>query len=57
MVFEFLNDKKGVIWRDVLVWWIIALVVLFLMIMLYLTLSGKAIGALEYIKNLFRFGR
>lgn len=38
-------------------WWVIALTVLVIMFVGYLIISGKLTGALEYVKNLLRFGR
>ena len=38
-------------------WWILAIAVLVIMFGAYLILSGKLSGALEYVKNLLRFGR
>ena len=37
--------------------WLIALVVLALVVVGYLILSGKAGGALDALKNIFRFGQ
>ncbi|MFQ5531715.1 MAG: hypothetical protein ACE5ES_03815 [Candidatus Nanoarchaeia archaeon] len=51
------SDKKGAIWFDELGGWIIAIVVLVVMLLGFLIISGKLNGALEYIQNLFRFGR
>ena len=42
---------------EILGWWGIALGVLVTTIVGYLIISGKLSGALEYIKNLLRFGR
>ncbi len=49
-------DKKGVAIEN-LVWWIIAVAVLVVMIILAVVLKGKLGGIGSYIKNLFRFGR
>jgi len=51
----FFRGKKG-IETEMLGWWIIAIVVLVIMIAGYIILKGKGIDAIEYIKNLFRFG-
>ena len=48
--------KKGVVW-DTLAPWIIALVVLLLTAILYGLITGKGKGAIEFFKNLWRFGR
>jgi UPF0716 family protein affecting phage T7 exclusion len=41
---------------EMLGWWLIALIVLVLMLAGYMVLKSKGIDALEYVKNLFRFG-
>jgi hypothetical protein len=48
--------KRGQVW-ETLAPWIIALIVLVLMVILYGIISGKGTGALEFFKNLWRFGR
>jgi len=48
--------KKGME-MEILGWWIIALVVLAIMLIGFMILKGKGIGAIEFIKNMFRFGR
>lgn len=48
--------KKGME-MEILGWWIIALVVLAIMIAGFMILKGKGIGAIEFIKNMFRFRR
>jgi len=50
------KDKRG-IELEMLGWWIIALVVLAVMVIGFLILSGKGSSAIQYIKNLFRFGQ
>ncbi len=50
-----MNNKKA-IEIEVLTWWIIAIAVLVLVIVGYLILKGKGISAIEFIKNLLRFG-
>ena len=51
-----LKKKKGELTWDVLAPWIIALGVLILILVLYGLLSGKGTGALEYFKQMWRFG-
>lgn len=46
--------KKG-IELDMLGWWIIALVVLVIVVIGIFMLKGKSSGALDFIKNLFKF--
>jgi len=50
-------NKKGDIEWDTIIYWIIAVLVLVLGFFLYKVLAGKGISALEYLKNLFRFGK
>ena len=49
--------KKGDIELETLAWWIIALVVLVIVVFGFFILKGKGIGAIEFIKNLFRFNK
>ncbi len=49
--------KKGELVFDELIPWIIALGVLVLVLILYFVLSGKGTAALEFFKNMWRFGR
>ncbi|MEK6945673.1 MAG: hypothetical protein AABW63_02680 [Nanoarchaeota archaeon] len=37
-------------------WWILAIVALFISIGIIMVLKGKGTGALDFVKNLFRFG-
>jgi len=48
--------KKGLVWGTIIPW-LIALGVLVLMIILYIALTNKGQNALDFIKNLIRFGR
>lgn len=48
------KNKKG-IELDMLGWWIIGIVALVILIIAIGILRGKGVGALEFIKNLFRF--
>lgn len=50
-------NKEGDIEIETLIWWIVALVVLVVVILGFFVLQGKGTGALEYLKNLLRFGR
>jgi hypothetical protein len=49
--------KKKAIELEMLGWWIIGLAVLVLIIIGIVILKGKGFAALDYIKNLFRFGK
>jgi len=51
-----LKDKKGQAW-ETLIPWIIAIVVLILSFGLYMILSGKGEGAINFLKDIFTFGR
>lgn len=50
------KSKKGQIW-ETLVPWIIGVAVLVIVLVIFTILSGKGQGAIEYFKNLVRFGR
>lgn len=52
-----MNKKRGQIALEKLVYWIIALIVLILGFVIIMILSGKGQGAIDYLKNLFQFGR
>ncbi len=49
--------KKRGMELEMAAWWILAGAVLVIMFGAYLIVSGKLTGALEYVKNLLRFGR
>jgi len=49
--------KKGELVFDELIPWIIALGVIILVLILYFVLSGKGNAALDFFKNMWRFGR
>ena len=49
-----IRNKKGVAIES-LVWWVIAIAVLVIMIVLAVVLKDKLAGLGSYIKNLFRF--
>ncbi len=53
---EVFRGKKGDIDVDTLIPWGIALSILVLMILGYIILKGKGDEAIEFIKNLFKFG-
>ncbi len=48
--------KKGQLW-DTLIPWIIGIAVLILVILIYVLLDERGRGAIEFFKNLLRFGR
>lgn len=48
--------KKGME-SEMIGWWILGVSTLGLMIWIYIDLKLKNTSAIEYIKNLFRFGR
>ncbi len=50
------NNKKGQIW-ETLIPWIIGAVALVLVIIVFVILSGKGQGAIDFFKNLMRFGK
>ncbi len=47
--------KRGMV-METLGWWILALAALILVFILYMMISGKGQGAIEYFKTLWRFG-
>ena len=47
--------KKGSMETEMLGWWILGFVVLVILIVGIFILKGKGIGAIEYIKSMFRF--
>ena len=49
--------KKRGMEMEMLGWWILAIAVLVIMITGYIILKGKGIDAIEYLKNILRFGR
>ena len=51
-----MTNKKGQVW-DTLIPWVIAIAVLILMVILFVVLSGKGYSAIDYFKNLVRFGK
>ena len=42
---------------EVLAWFIIAAFVLIVLLVSYFILKDKGIGAIDFVKNMFRFGR
>ena len=50
------KSKKGQVW-ETLIPWIIGIAVLAMVLIVFLILSGKGQGAIEYFKNLVRFGK
>ena len=50
------SNKKGME-MELIGWWIIGIVVLVIMVSGYLILKGKGMNALEFLKDLIRFGR
>ena len=52
-----IQRKKGDVEWDHLIPWILGLLVLAVVIFLYFALSGRATGAVEFMKNFMRFGK
>ncbi|MBS3065771.1 hypothetical protein J4229_01870 [Candidatus Pacearchaeota archaeon] len=50
------KNKKGQVW-ETLVPWIIGIGVLVMIIIIFMILSGKGQGAIDFFKNLVRFGK
>jgi hypothetical protein len=51
-----MKDKKG-IEIETLVWIIVAVIILAVMVISFIVMKNKDMGVVEFIKNLFRFGR
>ncbi len=49
------RDKRG-IEIEMLTWWIIGIAVLVIAIGVIMVLKGKGSNAIDFIRNLFRFG-
>ena len=49
-------NKRG-LELEMLGWWVIAVVVLIIVVVGIIILSGRAEGAIDFIKDLFRFKR
>ena len=49
-------NKLGQTW-ETLIPWIIAIAFLILIVIVYMILKGKGGGAIDYLKNLLRFGK
>ena len=47
--------KKAEIELDVMGWWILGLVIFVVIVFAIIILTSKGQGALDYIKNIFRF--
>jgi len=50
------KNKKGQVW-ETLIPWIIGIGFLVLIVIVFVILSGKGQGAINFFKNLVRFGR
>lgn len=51
-----MKNKKGME-IEALAWWIIAVIILIVLIVGFIILRQKDVSAIEFIKNLFRFGK
>ncbi len=51
------KEKKGAIEIDQLIGWLIVLGVLIIAVIAYVIISGKGSSIVNWIENLFRFGR
>jgi len=47
-------SKKGME-MDMLAWWIIGAIALVVLVFVVMMLTGKGMGAINFIKNIFRF--
>jgi hypothetical protein len=48
--------KRGFIVGDYLAWWILAIAGMIIALIVYMLLSGKGVDALEYLKQIVRYG-
>jgi hypothetical protein len=53
---ELARGKKGELSKEVLGYLILILFFLAIMFIAYMIVTGKGTSAIEYVKNLFRFG-
>ena len=51
-----MNIKRGMVWQNAIVWWIIAILVLALSLILYGIISGKLGGIANYLKDFLKVG-
>ena len=51
-----MEDRKGEVAMEYLFWLILGVIVLIVVVFIIMILSGKGIAAIEYIKDLFRWG-
>jgi hypothetical protein len=49
--------KRGAFELDQLAWWIIGIAVLVIVVVGIFILKGKGVSAMQYLNNIFRFGR
>lgn len=49
--------KKAAFEMDQLAWWIIGVAVLVVVLFGLVILKGKGVGAMQYLNNIFRFGK
>lgn len=55
---KFFGNKRGGFWQSIFGNWFLDLAVLIIILAgAYVVLTGKMSDAIEYVKNLFRFGR
>lgn len=50
------EGRKGAMEMEQIAYWIIGFIVLVIVVVGYMILKGKGVGAISFIKNLFRFG-
>ena len=51
-----MGSRKGAVAMEFLFWLILGVIVLVVVVIIIGILTGKGIGAIEYIKDLFRWG-
>ncbi len=53
---RFLQDKRGIEIKEI-VGWAVSIIILVIVLVLFVDVKDASAGAVEYVKNIFRFGR
>lgn len=52
-----MKKKRGAFELDQLAWWIVGIAVLVIVVIGLFILKDKGVGAMQYLNNIFRFGK
>jgi hypothetical protein len=52
-----MKKRRGAFELDQLAWWIVGIAVLVIVIIGLFILKDKGVGAMQYLNNIFRFGK